>query len=305
MVLSQRNKVPSLRARLVNMLLPLLRTKAQFSSEQKLAKILANKVQREAPPSQRLRREFFIEEQRTGGVSRYILTPRSGASDATVLYLHGGAYVNELTSHHWKIVAGIARRTGASIHVPLYPLAPRYTWSDAFPAIQELATQLIQTPGKSVTFMGDSAGAGFALALAQVMRDARTFLPDRIVLLSPWLDVATNHPDQFLLSKRDRMLAAPGLQWAGRKWAGNLPVRDSRISPLHGSLLGLPHTVVLTGTSDLLYPDARRLREKARQANHLLTFIEYPGMFHVWMAAPIPEAQRALDDIASFFTTPV
>lgn len=302
MALSPQNHVPSLRARLVNMLLPLLGTKSQFSSEQKLAKALSKKVPRAALPPQKLRREFLIEEDETGGVSRYVLTPRCGASDATVLYLHGGAYVNELTSHHWKIVAGIARRTGASIHVPLYPLAPRYTWSDAFPAIQELAAKLIQAPGKSVTFMGDSAGAGFALALAQVMRDARVFLPDRIILLSPWLDVATNHPDQILLSRRDRMLAAPGLQWAGRKWAGNLPVRDPHVSPINGSLQGLPPTVVLTGTSDLLYPDAKRLREKARKANHLLTFLEYPDMFHVWMAAPIPEAQQALDDVAYFMT---
>lgn len=297
-----RNRVPSLRARLVNMFLPLLGTKAQFSSQQRLTKYLASKAQRSAPPSHRLRREFQVEEQKTCEVSRFVLTPRSGASDLTILYIHGGAYVNELTSHHWRIIAGIARRTGASVHVPLYPLAPSHTWADAFPAVHELAAQLIQTPGKSVTFMGDSAGAGFALALAQVMRDARELLPSHIVLLSPWLDVATNHPDQALFNERDRMLAAPGLQWAGRKWAGNLPVQDPRVSPVHGSLLGLPPTLVLTGTADLLYPDAKRLQDKARQANHPLAFIEYPGMFHVWMAAPIPEARQALDDVACFMT---
>lgn len=96
------------------------------------------------------------------------------------------------------------------------------------------------------------------------------------------------------------MLAAPGLQWAGRAWAGKLSLRDWRVSPLYGALLGLPPTMVLAGTSDLLYPDARRLRDKARQVNHPLSFVEYPSMFHVWMAAPIPEAQQALDDVARF-----
>jgi len=31
-----------------------------------------------------------------------------------------------------------------------------------------------------------------------------------------------------------------------------------------------------------------------------VTLKRYPGMFHVWPAAPIPEARRALDEAAAF-----
>lgn len=41
---------------------------------------------------------------------------------------------------------------------------------------------------------------------------------------------------------------------------------------------------------------------RAQTANHPLSFIEYPGMFHVWMAAPIPGAQQALGDVARLKT---
>ena len=40
--------------------------------------------------------------------------------------------------------------------------------------------------------MGDSAGGGFSLALAQAIRDKGLELPKRLVLISPWVDVLGN-----------------------------------------------------------------------------------------------------------------
>jgi len=39
---------------------------------------------------------------------------------------------------------------------------------------------------------------------------------------------------------------------------------------------------------------------KAKSEGATLQFHEYEGLFHVWMAAPIPEAKKALDEIAAF-----
>lgn len=292
--------MPSLRARFVNLILPLLGTKAGLASAEVLSQSLAKHPPVPVGPPARARRQFNITERKIGRMHVYAVAPKSNAGAASVLYLHGGAYVHELTGWHWRIVEGLVRRTGATVHVPCYPLAPSNTWADAFPPVRELANELIDARGASVTFMGDSAGGGFALALAQVMRDAGECLPNRIVLLSPWLDVATNHPDQDILASKDRLLAAPGLQWAGHQWAGALPVSDPRISPLNGALAGLPPIALLAGTADLLYVDAERLRDQARLSGHALRFIPYQGLFHVWMAAPIPEADQALDDVASF-----
>lgn len=148
-----------------------------------------------------------------------------------MLYLRGGAYVHELTGDHWRLIRGLVKRSGAAIHVLSYPLAPSKTCANAFPPVRELARELIGTSSTSVTFMGDSAGGGFALALAQAMRDAGEHLPDRIVLLSPWLDVEANHPAQASLAHKGRVLAAPGLQWAGRQWAGTLSTRPPLRQP--------------------------------------------------------------------------
>jgi acetyl esterase/lipase len=42
----------------------------------------------------------------------------------TVIYLHGGAYVNEIPSAHWKLITDLATQLGFSVVAPIYGLAP-------------------------------------------------------------------------------------------------------------------------------------------------------------------------------------
>lgn len=56
--------------------------------------------------------------------------------------------------------------------------------------------QLISTINPAeLIFMGDSAGGGFALALAQKIRDENDPQPGQIILLSPWLDITLTNPN--------------------------------------------------------------------------------------------------------------
>ena len=81
-------------------------------------------------------------------------------------------------------------------------------------------------------------------------------------------------------------------------------VEDPRISPINGSMVGMPPMMILTGTFDLLHVDAWRLRDKALRENVPLIYRSYEKMFHVWMAAPVPEARQALDEVADFIKHP-
>lgn len=289
----------SFAAHLINWMLPLRGTRKRMSSEERMAQHYARNVPMPAPAPERLRQEFDVHEHALGALRFHTVAPRQQTSALRVVYFHGGAYVNEMVGAHWQIVAGLVRRTGATVDIPHYPLAPKHSWADAFPLVKRLTLDRLSS-SRSLAFVGDSAGAGFALALAQVMKSEDHPLPSHLVLMSPFLDVGVSDPQQWGLAKRDRMLAAPGLRWAGRQWAGALPIDDPRVSPIHGSLAGLPPIQVLTGTSDLLNTDAHRLRKRAAKEKHPLSFIEYPGMFHVWMGAPIPEAGAALNDVAEF-----
>jgi acetyl esterase/lipase len=81
----------------------------------------------------------------------------------------------------------------------------------------DLLSGLIEGGGDGGTVLiGDSAGAGLALAAAQRLRDRTGAQPSRIVLISPWLDLTMSHPDQAALEADDPVLARPGLLEAGR-----------------------------------------------------------------------------------------
>lgn len=294
--------MPSLRAWLIShVILPLRGTKRRFASEVRFARHFTDKIPKAAPPPARLRKRFAVLEKDDRGCKIFSVCARHATPRHTIVYLHGGAYVNEIVPAHWRIIGRIAELTEAKVIVPIYPLAPRHTWREAFtllePLVQDLAAR--SAPG-TLTVMGDSAGGGLALALIQQLRHTGARLPDRLVLLSPWLDTSMTDPAVLTSTSTDRMLDVPGLRWAGMQWARGLEVTNPVVSPLFGSLSGLPPTAVFTGTADILNADARRLREKAVVEGLKLVYFEYPGLFHVWMGAPIPEGERALRQAAQF-----
>ena len=50
---------------------------------------------------------------------------------AIAIYLHVGAYVNEIQSAHWKLVTDLATQLGCSVVVPIYGLAPTHHAAEA------------------------------------------------------------------------------------------------------------------------------------------------------------------------------
>jgi len=146
--------------------------------------------------------------------------------------------------------------------------------------------------------MGDSAGGGLALAVAQALRE-RGHSPARLVLIAPWLDATVSHPDQPAVARRDAMLTIDGLVEAARIYAGDVGLDDALVSPIHGEMTGLPPATIFTGTSDLLLPDSRRLLDACRAAGTPCELVEGSAMQHVYPLLPIPEAKPALDRIYS------
>lgn len=86
------------------------------------------------------------------------------------------------------------------------------------------------------------------------------------------------------------------------KYYGALDPKDPRVSPLYGDLRGLPPLLVFASASEMLYNDATRLVEKARQAGASVRFEARQGLVHVWpLFHPLlPEAREALDIAGGF-----
>jgi acetyl esterase/lipase len=57
------------------------------------------------------------------------------------------------------------------------------------------------------------------------------------------------------------------------------------------------------GTRDILYPDCRKLRDKAEAEGVKLNYREYEAMLHDWMLISLPESKQALREIVEIVGT--
>lgn len=224
----------------------------------------------------------------------------ASADKPMVLYIHGGAYLHNFTTQHWEAMAEWAESTGCGIVTPNYPLLYNYTASDAHPLMMQLYQQLLaQYSAQHIIIMGDSAGGGFALALAQKMRNDSIDLPRHLVLISPWVDVLGGDD---AIQEKDTFLNAQVLRKIGADWADKMDPRDPMISPLYGDMQGLPPTDLFTGTWEVFYPDIVKTHDKMKAASVDAQLHVADKMGHVYPLWPCPEGSEARKVIAQIIT---
>ncbi|MCC9178054.1 alpha/beta hydrolase fold domain-containing protein [Arthrobacter sp. zg-Y750] len=259
---------------------------------------------RPSPPPRRLRRGFRVDERTVNGFTCYSVQPRdprpASASASAVMYLHGGAYTSPITGWHWRFIAGLAA-AGHRVEVPLYGLAPRYSHRDTTALLASLYQSILaDIPPERVALAGDSAGGGLALAFAQQLPALSLPAPGRMVLLSPWVDLAMENPELDEVEKHDPWLSRTGLRVSARAWASGTPLTDPRVSPLYGGLAGLPPTLLFAGTRDLPYPDIRKLETRMRAAGGQVSLRVADGGVHVYPLLPVPEGRKARKQVLGF-----
>ncbi len=227
---------------------------------------------------------------------------RAGATDATLLYLHGGGYFACSPRTHRPITAAYARR-GFAVFVPDYRLAPEHPFpaaiEDADAAWRGLLDAGHQAGALAVS--GDSAGGGLALALMLTLRDRGDALPCAAALFSPWTDLAGTGASVVDNASRDAMFWAPGLVKAGAFYLGAQPADTKLASPLYADLSGLPPLLVHVGEREILRDDSIRLADRARKAGVDVDLRVWNVVPHVWQLAQfVPEARHSLDLAAAF-----
>lgn len=266
-------------------------------------KVLSKTIEKDrakgpARPPNKLLKKIDFREGTEGGLLVFRAMRKGGTiSPLKLLYLHGGAYVLDFQEIQWNLVAGLLDRVDAEIIAPIYPLGPEASWRETTSAVRAQYLAAVEQYGAdNIIVMGDSAGGGLALLLAQAMRDDGAPQPKALVLFSPALDVAGLGDDQPELEKRDPALSLRLLQEIGPMWLKGLPADDPRVSPLFASQENLPPTIIFSGDREILHSDALRLKQKNPTVDHRA----YPEMMHVFPASPLREAKQALDEAAAF-----
>ncbi len=235
-----------------------------------------------------------VTEREFNGWTVWELAP-SQPSGEYVVALHGGGFAAEANILHWSDYGQMARDTGATVLVPIYPLAPPLgtgTATTLVPPMADYLSLLIDEHGvDNVSVYGDSSGGSFAvLAVQELIRRCRAAIscvltesqPSRMVLVSPALHITLRTPeveaiDDPILPRWDPD-EIPG-------YNGELDMDDYRVNPIYSDdLTGLPPTALYIGTQEQLYPGALAFRDKllAQDPDADFTVIVGDGQLHGW-----------------------
>ncbi len=215
-------------------------------------------------------------------------------AENTIVFMHGGAYVNEINYQHFLFCRKLSRNLDAYVLAPVYPLAPHHKAIETFELITDFYENLIQSR-KNIILMGDSAGGGFVHSFCQYLKTISLPQPEHIVTFSPWVDISMTNPS--FASKDDPILGEIGLREIGKSWAGNLDTTDYRVSPIYGDNEGLAKTLIFAGTNEIFYNDIKNYVEKLKNDGVDVKFITGNGLFHIYPLFPIPEAKKAFKEI--------
>jgi len=225
--------------------------------------------------------------------------PTGVSTDGVILYLHGGGFIAESPAIHDPLLAALGRAAGARGVMVDYRLAPEHPFpaalDDCYAAWNVLLSSGID-PGR-VVIAGDSAGGNLAVVTAMRARDEGMPQPAALVLLSPILDLTFSGASVERNDGLDPLFRAATARALQSYYGVGMDLRDPRLSPLFGRLTGLPPSMLLVGSSELLLDDT--LRFAARVAGSKAGV--WHDMPHVFPAIRgLMAGDRAIREIGDF-----
>ena len=245
-------------------------------------------------PKTRQLKNLHMDESRFQGRSIFHIINDVKTVDVDIIYLHGGCYALQMQAGHWAIATFACRETRANVYVIDYPLIPEYSDGQASEYVLSYYRHHVENSDRPVILMGDSSGAGLAVSVAMMIRDAEMRSPERLILLSPYLDTLCTDSRQIAYQKKDFFLSVEGLRKAGRLYIGKLDDDDFRVNPIHGDFRDLPSMIIFTSDRDILHVDSLRLVEILDSLNAEYELYEEYDVMHDWLIIEqLPEAIEA------------
>lgn len=216
-------------------------------------------------------------------------------SERLVIYLHGGIYVDEIMIPHISFCDKLAKKVNACLFAPIYPLAPNHTYEETYEILEKLYLHLL-TIDKPIIIMGDSAGGGLSAAFCEYLAVNDLPQPKNLILISPWIDISMS--GDYDEVEFDPISGVDALREMGKAWAGDLDLKDYKVSPLFGDISKLPKTTLFVGTHEILYSDILKFYNKLTDNGIDVELNIGEGMNHVYPIYPlVPESKEAFNHI--------
>jgi len=211
-----------------------------------------------------------------------IVSNKSGHTNGTLVYLFGGGFVVGCPHSDMPIIGALAEGCSVEVIAPKYRLAPEYPAPNAVDDCLALYQYVANTVNGPLLLAGESAGGNLAVVVAQQAIAKGIRKPDAMALLSPAVDLRaelelfepTTHADPTLSPIRmAEILTAYGAEQ---------DPTDPSLSPIFGTLDGLPPTIITTGTRDLLLAMCLRFYRQMKRAGVDVECHVWDGLWHVF-----------------------
>lgn len=220
-------------------------------------------------------------------------------SKRKILYIHGGYNTLQPSPFHWRFLDKLTLSTLHEVVFPIYPKAPDYHINDTQKAVKDVYDQLVSEVGaEHIIVMGDGSGGGLALNLVQSLIEQNEQVPRQLYLISPLLDATLSNKDitDDLLDK-DILVSRFGVNEIMKHWADELPLTNSRVSPIYGKIEGLPPVFMFGGGREIINPDMHLFKDTLESVGQDIEFYEYPRMVHDFPLYPIRESHKVVKQI--------
>ncbi len=243
--------------------------------------------------------EVKLTEVEDAPVRTYMFTPENCDEDKYAIYFHGGGYFAGSIDSHKNFVSQLSRKSNLIIYFFEYRLSPE----NNFPAAHDDAKKAVDFirnlhPNEISIWIGESAGGGLATGL--VVDSLFDTNPDKLVLMSPWLDLSDKSQDRKFLKNRDVTILIDGMFDVGKHYAGNYGTDHPILSPIFANIESFPDVLIQVCTDELLYIDSIEFEKKLKDKGFNVQVQKWSGVWHAWHFFPIKEAQEAIDKIIEF-----
>ncbi|WP_134322419.1 alpha/beta hydrolase [Cumulibacter soli] len=228
------------------------------------------------------------------GVPVRIIEPRERPAVGVLLHFPGGGFYLSSAAADDERNARRADATGLTIVSVNYRLAPENPWPAAPDDCVAVAEWLVNCAtdrfGTDRLLIGGfSAGATLAAATALRLRHIGIVEAFSGTLLEAGTYDMSAHAPSGHTVLDDYFVEA---------YVGHVADRcNPDISPAYGDLRGLPPTLLVVGSDDVVLPDSLLMAARLSAASNDVDLRIYPGVPHGFSNHPTPIGRRALADI--------
>ncbi len=246
-----------------------------------------------------------IASDTIAGIPVRIVTPLAIAPDKAnrvLINVHGGGFVVDSGSLTETIP--LANLTRTKVVAVLYRLAPEHPFPAAVDDTVAVYKELLKTyRPNNIGMYGTSAGAILTGEVASKLQQLNLPLPAALGIFSGLGDFSQRSDSAaiFGLSGLSGPLH-PSKELPVPEYVASTNPRDPVLSPLYADLRGLPPTLFITSTRDLLLSGTSILHRAFLKAGVDAQLVVFEGLAHAfWNNPGLPESKDADQLMADFF----